>query len=305
MRKITFTYEDDIINPCWDNVFKSVFTRDTLPSRGALRWLLSAYMALQLELVTVTANEPPPTSLRDRQIRFDISVKLTDGQLGNVEMTTNPDTYETQRLEFHVCKLFTTQDIRGEDKSYKDLKNTYQISLLNKCLFNDDELIHRFEYYDKEHNLSLGGKTTIITVELSKADRIALKPVVEMSSAERWSVFFRYVTDRGKRELINEIVEYEEGIAMASEVLLTVSRDEAERAVLDHEYKNALDMQSLLVGAKREGIAEGWEEGIVEGREEGYGQAREETARKMKADRFSFEKIQEYTGLSLTDIEQL
>ncbi|GHV91005.1 hypothetical protein AGMMS50268_15080 [Spirochaetia bacterium] len=304
MQKITFTYEDDIINPCWDNVFKSVFTRDTLPSRGALRWLLSAYMALQLELVTVTANEPPPTSLRDRQIRFDISVKLTDGQLGNVEMTTNPDTYEAQRLEFHVCKLFTTQDIRGEDKSYKDLKNTYQISLLNKPLFDDEELIHRFEYYDKEHNLSLGGKTTIITVELSKADRIVSKPVAEMSSAERWSVFFRYVRDREKRELINEIVEYEEGIAMASEVLLTVSRDEAERAVLDHEYKNALDMQSLLVGAKREGIAEGWEEG--------YGQAREETAkllretaRKMKARAYPINDIAEDTGLSIEEIEKL
>ncbi|GHV92656.1 hypothetical protein AGMMS50268_31590 [Spirochaetia bacterium] len=300
MKKITFTYEDDIINPCWDNVFKSVFTRDTLPSRGALRRLLSAYMALQLELVTVTANEPPPTSLRDRQIRFDISVKLNNGQLGNVEMTTNPDTYEARRLEFHVCKLFTTQDIRGEDKSYKDLKNTYQISLLDKHLFDDEELIHRFEYYDKEHNLSLGGKTTIITVELSKADRIALKPVVEMSSAERWSVFFRYVTDRGKRELINEIVEYEEGIAMASEVLLTVSRDEAERAVLDHEYKNALDMQSLLVGAKREGLAEGYDKAKEED-----AKLLRETARKMKADRFSLEKIQEYTGLSLTDIEQL
>ncbi|GHV92853.1 hypothetical protein AGMMS50268_33560 [Spirochaetia bacterium] len=157
--------------------------------------------------------------------------------------------------------------------------------------------------------MSLGGKTTIITVELSKADRIASKPVMEMSSAERWSVFFRYVTDREKRELINEIVEYEEGIAMASEVLLTVSRDEAERAVLDHEYKNALDMQSLLVGAKREGIAEGWEEGlaegIAEGREEGYGQAREETARKMKEMGLSSEQIMYATGLSLTDIEQL
>ncbi|GHV44894.1 hypothetical protein AGMMS49546_29600 [Spirochaetia bacterium] len=137
--------------------------------------------------------------------------------------------------------------------------------------------------------MSLGGKTTIITVELSKADRIVSKPVMEMSSAERWSVFFRYVRDRGKRELINEIVEYEEGIAMASEVLLTVSRDEAERAVLDHEYKNALDMQSLLVGAKREG----------------YGQAREETARKMKEIGLSSEQIMYATGLSLTEIERL
>jgi hypothetical protein len=80
-------------------------------------------------------------------------------------MTTNPDTYEALRLEFHVCKLFTTQDIKGLDKNYEDLQRTYQISLLNKPLFKDDELVRRFEYYDKDHNLSLGGKTAIITLE--------------------------------------------------------------------------------------------------------------------------------------------
>ncbi|GHV38403.1 hypothetical protein AGMMS49546_08730 [Spirochaetia bacterium] len=304
MRKIKFTYEDDIINPCWDNVFKSVFTRDTLPSRGALRWVLSAYMALQLELVTVTANEPPPMSLRDRQIRFDIAVKMNNGQLGNVEMTTNPDTYEARRLEFHVCKLFTTQDIKGEDKTYQDLQNTYQIALLSKPLFRDNELIHRFEYYDKDHNLSLGGKTTIITVELSKVDRIVSKPVSEMSSAERWSVFFRYVTDPEKRDLVNEIVEYEEGIAMASEVLLTVSRDEKERAILEHEYKNALDMQSLLVGAKWEGRAEGREEGYQQAKEEAA-KLLEKTARSLKIQGVSPDLISTATGLSLTDIDKL
>jgi predicted transposase/invertase (TIGR01784 family) len=300
MSKIKFSYDDDIINPCRDNVFKSVFTRDTIPSRGALRWVLSAYMALQLELVTVTANEPPPTSLRDRQIRFDIAVKLDNGRLGNVEMTTNPDAYEAQRLEFHACKLFTTQDIRGEGKNYKDLKNTYQISLLGKPLFDDGELIHRFEYYDREHNLPLGGKTTIITVELSKADQFLSKPVAEMSSAERWSVFFRYVTNPKKRDLVNELVEYEKGIAMASEVLLTVSRDEVERAILEHEYKNALDMQSLLVGAKREGDATGYRRA-----EKKYTKLLAETARKMKARGYPINDIAEDTGLPIEEIKKL
>ena len=62
-----------------------------------------------------------------------------------------------------------------------------------------------------------------------------------MSSAERWTVFFRYVTDSGKRDLINEILGYEEGIAMAGEVLLTISRDEEERARLESEFKYELD----------------------------------------------------------------
>ena len=78
-----------------------------------------------------------------------------------------------------------------------------------------------------------------------------------MSFKEYWAVFFRYLTDKGKRRKINEIMEREEGIAMASEVLMTISKDDIERARLLSELKYELDMQSLRVTAKREGHAEG------------------------------------------------
>ncbi|GHT71873.1 hypothetical protein FACS1894110_25640 [Spirochaetia bacterium] len=80
---------------------------------------------------------------------------------------------------------------------------------------------------------------------------------------------------------------------MASEVLLTVSRDEVERAILDHEYKNALDIQSLLVDAKREGKAEGRTESL------------EQAARNMKAYGDPVEKIISVTGLSPETIKNL
>ena len=75
----------------------------------------------------------------------------------------------------------------------------------------------------------------------------------DMSIQEYWGVFFQYLTDKGKRLKINEIVEHEEGIAMASEILLSISRDEAERARLVSEYKYELDTQSKLVHAERKG----------------------------------------------------
>jgi hypothetical protein len=52
---------------------------------------------------------------------------------------------------------------------------------------------------------------------------------------------------------------------MAGEVLMIISKDEAERARLMSEYKYQLDMQSKLVHAKRAGK----EEGLQEGRQEG------------------------------------
>jgi len=120
-KKIYFDYEDDIIDPCWDSVFKAIFTRDTPESRFALEDLLSAIIGRKLTVPVITANEPPVASENERQIRYDINCKLDDGELCNIEMTLNPGVYEPMRLEYYSGKLLVNQDIRGKDRSYRDL----------------------------------------------------------------------------------------------------------------------------------------------------------------------------------------
>jgi hypothetical protein len=196
-------------------------------------------------------------------------------------MSLNPDPFEPVRLEFYAGKLFTGQDIRGIDKSYDDLQRAYQLAILAKeRFFHDGDFYHRFKYYDQERQVSLGGKTRIITLELCKLEKVVEKPIEEMSLQEYWAVFFRYLTDKGKRGKINEIMEHEEGIAMASEVLMTISRDEAERARLLSEYKYQLDMQSKLVHAKRVGIQEGMQEGMQKGMQKGMQEGMQEGMQK-------------------------
>ena len=90
-----------------------------------------------------------------------------------------------------------------------------------------------------------------------------------MSNPERWAVYLEYLTDRSKRGKINEIVGMEEGIGMASGVLLTISRDEEERARIMRDEKIELDYQSYMSWAKKEGRKIGLEEGRMEGRAEG------------------------------------
>ncbi|GMO30393.1 MAG: hypothetical protein Ta2B_11190 [Termitinemataceae bacterium] len=158
MGNIKFEESDNIIDICHDNVFKAVFTKDNPKSRGALENMLSWLIGCSITVVTITSNEPPINDIRDRQIRFDINCKSDDGHLFNVEMTLYPDDFEPVRLEFYAGKLFTGQDIKGADKTFNDLKPTYQISfLVHKSFFKDDEIVHCFEYYDKEHQISLGG----------------------------------------------------------------------------------------------------------------------------------------------------
>ena len=189
----------------------------------------------------------------ERQIRYDISCKLDNGDLCNIEMTLSPDSSEPVRLEYYSCKLFTNQDIRGKDKSYSDLKHSYQIALLvNASMYNDGVFVHNFKYYDETNSVSLNGRSRIITIELAKLEQVAKKSVAEMTALERWAIFFRYTPDKEKRELINEIIKVEEGIAMGAQVLLTISKDERERARLTSEYKFAVDLQSRVVDARRD-----------------------------------------------------
>jgi predicted transposase/invertase (TIGR01784 family) len=101
------------------------------------------------------------------------------------------------------------------------------------------------------------------------------------------------LTDKGKRGKINEVVESEEGIAMASEVLLKISREEEVQARLMSEWKYVVDTQSKVVDARREGIHEGAQQRAVE------------FARKLKSRGVAAEQIAEDTGLGLQQIEEL
>jgi predicted transposase/invertase (TIGR01784 family) len=291
-----------ILDIRYDPVFKGVFTRDTAKSRGALSDLISALIGRTVTVETIIANEPPVDDTRQRYLRFDVACKTGKGEPINVEMAFNPKAHEPVRLEYHAARLFLRQDIHGQDKTYCDLKPTYQIAILAKeKFFHDENFAHNFQYYDPDNNVSLGGRTRIITVELVKTEPVVGKPVEEMTNAELWAVFFQYLTDEEKRDKIIEIINREEGIAMAVETLVTITQDEIEYERMSNLIKSQLDYQSGMVDARRKGLSEGFTKGI----NQGINQASLEIARKMKEMGDSIEKIQAVTSLPAESIEQL
>ncbi|AEF86484.1 hypothetical protein TREPR_1154 [Treponema primitia ZAS-2] len=265
-KRVQLKAEDDLLDISQDPIFKAVLTQDTPASRNALRFLVSAAIGQPVTIISVSTNEPPVRGIRDRQLRYDISVKFNDGSLGDIEMTVYPDVYEHFRQEYYLARLFTTQDIKGTELGYRNLKPTWQISLLGENIHADNALVHQFRYYDKENNLPFRGLTSIIDVELPKAEQFLETPVSEMAPIERWAVFFRYSQDPTRRALINEILDQEEGIQMAAEELLLISEDENRRFQLEHELKNFLDIKCGMVDARWEGYKQAKEEdaGIIQ-----------------------------------------
>jgi predicted transposase/invertase (TIGR01784 family) len=279
-----------ILDIRYDPVFKAVFTRDTAESRVALSDLISALIGRVITVETIIANEPPVDDIRQRYLRFDVACKTGKGEPINVEMSFNPNASEPVRLEYHAARLFTGQDIHGKTKNYNDLKETYQIAILAKGIFFQDEnLTHDFLYYDPNTHISLGGRTRIITVELVKTESVAGKLVEEMTNAELWAVFFQYLTDEEKRDKIMEIINREEGIAMAVDTLVNITQDEIEYARMTTLIKSELDYNTGMAEAERKGRNE----------------ASLDIAQKMKTMGFLAEQIQAVTGLSTETITQL
>ena len=253
----------EVLDIRYDQVFKAVFTKETKESRGALSHLISALIGRTVKVEAIIANEPPVDDLRQRYLRFDVACVTEEGELVNVEMSFNPEEDEKARLEYYAARLFVSQGIHGEDKNYNDLMETYQIAILGKCQsFTDGKLIHNFLYYDPDNCISFGGKTRIITVELVKTKPIADKSIEDMTTVERWAVFFQYLTDEAIRAKMNGIVKQEVGIAMAVETLSKITQDQEEYIRMTTLIKSQLDYQSGMVEARRSGLKEGRKEAI-------------------------------------------
>ena len=329
MKPIDNTGSPDLFSICNDEIFKAIFTKETPESRTALRSLLSAFLQKDVSIVKVTANEPPINMIGDRLIRFDISVRFNKGELANVEMTVYPKAYEALRFEYYTARLFVTQNIRGKKRTYIELKPTYHLSFLGNNLYPDKQWLHRFIYYDPEHGIKMGGRTEIMTVELKKLGRITEKMVEQMDKREVWALFMMYYREDKKTGIIQRIIDMDEGIAAADQVIqgFTVSQLEALAAISrdKFEFDAREELWEMKQAARKEGhadgLAEGLAEGHVEGRAEGHAdglaeglaegliegqnKALKDTARKLKSMGISLEQIIEASGLSAGEIETL
>jgi hypothetical protein len=84
-------------------------------------------------------------------------------------------------------------------------------------------------------------------VELTKLNEVLKKPVDEMTDMERFAVFLRYAENPEYRDVVNRVIESKEGLAVAGEVLMSISKDERERAIFRSRRIALADQESNRV----------------------------------------------------------
>ena len=74
-----------------------------------------------------------------------------------------------------------------------------------------------------------------------------------MTALDKWSVFFQYAPDLEHREIVNKVIESEEVLQVAGNLLMSISKNERERAIYRSRRKFQTDRQSDLATAEDNG----------------------------------------------------
>jgi predicted transposase/invertase (TIGR01784 family) len=299
--------DSEVFSPIVDYVFKRIFTADEKRSEIALIDFLNSVLEFEggkiIEGVTVVNPQIPVDIAARKKSIFDVRVKFNDGEQAIIEMQINSEVDFKKRTHFIISKAYASQPIAG--LGYWALKKCYLICVTNFILLdNKSDFVNDYRYRDNTGN-DLSDDETIVFIELPKIDKILDKPVGEMTNLEMWAIFFRYVTDKSKREILNSIINRKEGIEMAAKVLDEISKSEQERIQYESELIFDLDERSRLYSARKEGLQKGKQEGLQEGKQEGKQEGLLEAAKNFLKIGIPIEQISEGTGLSISEIESL
>lgn len=295
--------EADILPPSDDRVFKLILTSPE--AKPGLINLISGIIGRTVVDVVVHANELPPENIQEKAERFDVNCKIDDGSQVNLEMQAShmQEDLDGQHRNlkgkgvYYLTDLHSSQLAKGL-RRYDRLARSYQITFCSYTVF--PQMPDYVNSFSMRHDITgelLCDAIHMTFVELSKVSNVLEKPVSEMTALDKWSVFFQYAPDPQYRETVNKVIESEEVLQVAGNLLMSISQDERERAVFRSRRKFQTDLQSDLATAEdngeRRGIAIGEKNRSAE------------IARSMMADGEPVDKIIRYTGLSAKEIATL
>ena len=245
--------------------------------------------------VVVHNNEIPVNDTQEKGERFDVNAKIDDGSQINLEMQARGMQEDRGgehknlkgRSIYFLCDLHSSQPAKGQQR-YDKLVRTYQVTFCTYTIFpHRNDYLNSFSMRHDSDNELFHDAIQIVIVELSKLADILKKPVELMTDLEKFSVFFEYADKPEYRDTVNKVIESEEVLSVASDLLMSISQDERERAVFRSRRMYQTDRESDMATAEDRGI----QKGRIEGKAEGELAKAFAIAKSMIADKEPVDKI--------------
>lgn len=297
----------DLLPPSDDRVFKLLLTSPE--AKPGLMNLISGLIGRGVADVNLYANELPSGDTEEKAERFDVNCKLENGDQVNLEMQASRMKEELDgqhrnlkgKSIYYLTDLHSSQPSKGKLR-YDRLARSYQITFCSYTVFPDSpDYVNGFAMRHDVTGELLSDAIHITFVELSKLGEILKKPVSAMTALDKWSVFLQYASLPMYREAVNQVIESEEVLTVAGELLMSISQNEQERAIFRSRRKYQTDWQSDMATSEDVGRQKGLAEGLTKGRAE----ERTEIARNLLSLGLPIEVIMQGTGLKRHEIEAL
>ncbi len=275
-----------------DLLFKAVFGRDEEPSKQLLMHLLNALLERKGTEKITAIEHKNPFSIREKEdekeVIFDIKVKLMNGQYVDIEMQVNAGKIYRKRSLFYWSKLHSEQEMRGND--YVEVHKSICINIVDSlCIYESEKNHNVFKVLEVNEHFLLDDDLEIHYFQLPKIHDI----IMTDEGYKSWMFFIKNLGDQEQDEMINELVEREDVFKMAYEEYSKISADDLVRERIEAHEKYLMDQRT------RERIAH--EEGI----EQGVNKTKIEMVQKALEKGLSIEDIADLTGLSVEEIKQI
>ena len=290
-RRIKNGDEPYILSPKNDFVFRLLFGDDG--NEELLASLLSSILHEEIEHVVIKNPYILKLFSEDKEAILDIKAAINSKKLVDIEIQLWKSPTLMSRILFYWARLYASQIKQGND--YSVLQKTTSILILDDLIHSSVDYHARTRLHDCKQHITLTDKIEVHVLELPK-----LHNLIEQDKSNtllQWMLFFNAQT----REELIMVSEANPVIKKATDLLMTMSRDEETRLMYEAREEYLLGRQIEIQGAKGEGREEGREEGKIEGRET----ERKDIAMKLIEEGMNDEFIEKITGLDIAVIRSL
>jgi predicted transposase/invertase (TIGR01784 family) len=292
-----------ILSPKNDYVFRFLFGEEG--NEDILISLLSAILGREGHQATIKNPYLMKFYRETKECILDIKAEIDDKVQVDIEIQLNNHPGLINRVLLYWSRLFASQLQEGD--GYHVLKKTISVIILDGTGFTQDEFHAKYRLKDFVHSGELTDLIEIHTVELPKIHK--LREQDRDTIRIHWMNFLNAQT-RGDLEMA---AEANTAIKKATDILMSMSRDEEARLRYEAREEFLFDQQYSLQEAERkgreEGRVEGKEVGRIEGKEEGRAEGiksnKQEIAKILIQKGMEEQFIQEITGLDIEEIRAI
>ncbi len=220
-----------------------------------------------------------------------MNCKTDDGSQVNLEMQASRMSEDSggehrnlkARSVYFLCDLHSSQPAKGQLR-YDRMVRSYQVTICSYPVFpHRKKYVNSYSMRHDEDGELLHDAIQAVVVELSKLEEVVNKPVEEMSDLEKFAVFLEYADNPAYRDTVNKVIESEEVLTVASDLLMNISQDEKERAIFRSRKKFRMDHESDMATSRdlgRQEEREKWR-GIVADKDAEIARLREQLEKRL------------------------